>query len=87
MREAAPSINEGWNNPDVIEKTNNNGLEEWIGVGRICQKLVQAEEHALCGFGAFGEVINLSLIRCIPKAKDKRSMNILVVETHTLISP
>ena len=57
------------------EKTNNGDLEERIRVGRICQDLVQVKERALCGFGAFGKIINLSLIRCMQKEKDKRYMN------------
>jgi hypothetical protein len=51
--------------------TNNGGLEERIGIRCIRQDLVQAEERAFCGVGAFGEAINLSLIGCIPKEKDK----------------
>jgi hypothetical protein len=53
------------------EKTNNGSLKERIGIGRICQNLVQVEERALRGFGTFGKVINLSLICCIPKEEDK----------------
>lgn len=59
------------------EETNNGDLEERIRVGRICQDLVQVKERALCGFGAFGEIINLSLICCIQKEEDKRYMNML----------
>jgi hypothetical protein len=56
------------------KKTNDGGLEEGIGIRRICQDLVQVKERALCGFRAFGKVIDLSLIRCIPcipKMEDK----------------
>ena len=57
-----------------FKKTNDGGLEERIGIWRICQDLVQVEERALRGFRAFGKVINLRLIRyipCIPKTEDK----------------